>query len=80
MTVRIQDRGIGTLHWTSHGNQVELLKKKLDLPTNWVIKKWTFVGEQCEKLGFITKSSQSHYASATVVMRKKDEDVNAIAS
>ena len=40
-------------------------------------KEWTFVGEQCEKLekmGFIKKSYQSHYASATVVVRKKDEN------
>ena len=42
-------------------------------------KEWTFVGEQCEKLeklGFIRRSSQSKYASATVVVRKKDEDGN----
>ena len=40
-------------------------------------KEWTFVGEQCEKLeklGFINLSSQSHYASATVVVKKKNED------
>ena len=42
-------------------------------------KEWTFVGEQCsklEKLGFIRKSRQSKYASATVVVRKKDENGN----
>ena len=40
-------------------------------------KEWAFVGEQCEKLhkmGFIRKSHQSHYASATVVVRKKNEN------
>ena len=40
-------------------------------------KEWTFVGEQCaklEKMGFIRKSHQSNYASATVVVRKKDEN------
>ena len=40
-------------------------------------KEWAFVGEQCiklEKMGFIRKSYQSHYASATVVVRKKDEN------
>ena len=40
-------------------------------------KEMTFVGEQCEKLeklGFIRKSEQSHYASATVVVRKKNEN------
>ena len=40
-------------------------------------KEWEFVGEQCaklEKLGFIRKSNQSHYASATVVVRKKKEN------
>ena len=40
-------------------------------------KEWAFVGEQCEKLhkmGFIKKSNQSHYASATVVVRKKNEN------
>ena len=39
-------------------------------------KEWTFVGEQCsklEKLGLIRKSEQTKYASATVVVRKKDE-------
>ena len=38
-----------------------------------------FVGEQCkmlEKLGFIRRSNQSKYASATVVVRKKDEEGN----
>ena len=42
-------------------------------------KEWAFVGEQCEKLqnlGFIRRSTQSKYASATVVVRKKDEDGN----
>ena len=37
------------------------------------------MGEQCarlEKMGFIRKSEQSKYASATVVVRKKDEDGN----
>ena len=40
-------------------------------------KELKFVGEQCEKLeklGFIRRSKQSHYASATVVVRKKDEN------
>ena len=40
-------------------------------------KELAFVGEQCtklEKMGFIRKSYQSHYASATVVVRKKDEN------
>ena len=40
-------------------------------------KEWAFVGERCtklEKMGFIRKSYQSHYASATVVVRKKDEN------
>ena len=40
-------------------------------------KELAFVGEQCEKLaklGFIRKSDQSHYAAATVVVRKKDEN------
>ena len=39
-------------------------------------KEWEFVGEQyakLEKLRFIWKSGQSHYASATVVVRKRDE-------
>ena len=39
-------------------------------------KEMQFVGEQCqklEKLGMIRRSDQSHYASATVVVRKKDE-------
>ena len=42
-------------------------------------KEWKFVGEQCsklEKLGFIRKSDQTDYASATVVVRKKDEEGN----
>ena len=42
-------------------------------------EEWEFVGEQCakvEKLGFIRKSDQSHHASATVVVRKKDENGN----
>ena len=42
-------------------------------------KEWKFVGEQCEKLerlGFIRKSDQTKYASATVVVRKKDEEGN----
>ena len=37
------------------------------------------MGEQCEKLeklGFIRRSSQSHHASATMVVGKKDEDGN----
>ena len=36
---------------------------------------WDFVEGQCEKLerlGFIRRSKQSKYASATVVVRKKD--------
>ena len=36
-----------------------------------------FVGEQCAKLakfGLIRKSDQSHYASTTVVVKKKDEN------
>ena len=40
-------------------------------------KEWAFVGEQCtklEKMGFVRRSYQSHYASATVVVRKKDEN------
>ena len=40
-------------------------------------KELQFVGEQCaklEKLGLIKKSNQSHYASATVVVKKKDEN------
>ena len=40
-------------------------------------KELIFVGEQCEnlfKLGFIRRSDQSKYASATVVVRKKDEN------
>ena len=40
-------------------------------------KEWAFVGEQCtklEKMGFIRRSYQSHYPSATVVVRKKDEN------
>ena len=39
-------------------------------------KEWTFVGEQCaklHKLGFIRKSDQTKYASATVVVGKKDD-------
>ena len=39
-------------------------------------KEWTFVSEQCaklHKLGFIRKSEQTKYASATVVVRKKDD-------
>ena len=42
-------------------------------------KELTFVAEQCEKLeklGFIRRSDQSKYASATVVVRKKDENGN----
>ena len=42
-------------------------------------KESAFLGEQCaklEKMGFIRKSEQSKYASATVVVRKKDEDGN----
>ena len=42
-------------------------------------KELIFVGEQCEKLaklGFIRRSDQSKYASATVVVRKKDEEGN----
>ena len=42
-------------------------------------KEWKFVGEQCEKLerlGFICKSDQTKYASATVVVRKKDNSGN----
>ena len=38
-----------------------------------------FVGEHCEKLeklGFIRKSDVSHYAWATVVVRRKDEEGN----
>ena len=38
-----------------------------------------FVDAQCsklEKLGFIRRSPQSQYASATVVVRKKDEEGN----
>ena len=37
---------------------------------------WDFVGENCEKLykqGLIKPSTQSKYASATVVVRKRDE-------
>ena len=37
------------------------------------------MGERCaklEKMGFIRKSKPSKYASATVVVRKKDEDGN----
>ena len=40
---------------------------------------WNFVQAQCEKLaalGFIQQSKQSNYASATVVVRKKDEHGN----
>ena len=40
---------------------------------------WDFVGAQCEKLaalGFIQRSTQSLYASATVVVRKNDEAGN----
>ena len=40
---------------------------------------WDFVEGQCEKLerlGFIRRSKQSKYASATVVVRKKDEEGN----
>ena len=32
--------------------------------------------EKLEKLGYIRKSDQSQYASATVVVRKKDEEGN----
>ena len=38
---------------------------------------WDFVGENCEKLerqGLIRESKQSKYASATVVVRKRDEN------
>ena len=48
-----------------------------DTPHKLGEKEWAFVGEQCKKLedmGFIRKSYQSHYASATVVVRKKDEN------
>lgn len=40
---------------------------------------WDFVGAQCEKsatLGFIQRSTQTMYASVTVVVRKKDEARN----
>ena len=37
-------------------------------------KEWKFVDEQCQKLGFIRRSNQSKYASATIVVRKKDEN------
>ena len=40
---------------------------------------WDFVEAQCKKLealGFIQRSTQSTYASATVVVHKKDEDGN----
>ena len=40
---------------------------------------WDFVEKQCnnlERLGFIRKSAQSKYASATVVVRKKDMERN----
>ena len=40
---------------------------------------WDFVQAQCEKLstlGFIQRSTQSSYASATVVVRKRDEHGN----
>ena len=40
---------------------------------------WDFVERQCaklERLGFIRRSKQSKYASATVVVRKKDEEGN----
>ena len=40
---------------------------------------WDFVQAQCEKLsalGFIQQSTQSTYASATVVVRKKEEQGN----
>ena len=40
---------------------------------------WDFVEGQCskwERLGFIKRSKQSKYASATVVVRKKDEEGN----
>ena len=40
---------------------------------------WDFVEAQCRKLealGFIQRSTQSTYASATVVVRKKDEAGN----
>ena len=40
---------------------------------------WDFVESQCDKperLGFIRRSKQSQYASATVVVRKKDEEGN----
>ena len=40
---------------------------------------WDFVEAQCNKLkdlGFIRQSKQSQYASATVVVRKKDEEGN----
>ena len=40
---------------------------------------WDFVQAQCQKLealGFIERSTQSMYASATVVVRKKDAEGN----
>ena len=40
---------------------------------------WDFVEAQCKKLeglGFIQRSTQSMFASATLVVRKKDEDGN----
>ena len=40
---------------------------------------WDFVDSQCKKLkalGFIQRSTQSQYASATVVVGKKDLDEN----
>ena len=40
---------------------------------------WDFVQAQCQKLealGFIQRSTQSMYASPTVVVRKKDADGN----
>ena len=42
---------------------------------------WDFVEGQCDKLerlGFIRRSKQSKYASATVVVRKKDGEGNHI--
>ena len=40
---------------------------------------WGFVRGNCQKLlelGMIRKSDSNHYASATVVVRKKDEEGN----
>ena len=46
-------------------------------------KEWKFVGEQCEKLkrlGFIRKSDQTKYESATVVGKMKKETTETTAS